>query len=111
MTKLKLLVTIFLMALISLGNAANFALEWDHDSLPSEEISFVLERKDQVLGTWHQVLVIPVGVKTGELNNVAAGTHTYRVIAVSTEGLKSEPSNELTVRVPTAARNLKFKIR
>lgn len=111
MNTLKKLILAALLFITPAALAANFTLEWDHDAPVTDQISFILERKDTPTGLWVVTHTLAPGVKEGDVANVPAGTYTFRVTAVSPEGLKSEPSNELIVKVPAGARNLKVKIR
>lgn len=110
MKNLYALLVAFLLITTS-ATAANLTLEYDHDAPITDQVSFVLEKKDSVTGTWTTVQTMLPGVKTVDLLNVLAGTHTFRVYAVSPEGVTSEPSNELTIKVPNSPKNLRVKVK
>lgn len=99
----------FLLSALSLS-AANVTLQWDA-SPDSSMLASYRVNYGTASATKTNVLVVPATNLTATISNLSAGvTYYVTVAAVATNGLASDPSNEVQFTVPRPPVQLRIQV-
>jgi hypothetical protein len=98
---------LFILLLCLPCHAAKVPLEWD---APPEAVKTYVVTEKNADGTFTPLASVLAPAVAVTLTGIPGGVHTFAVYAVSAEGLVSDNSNELTVTLPGAPKNLRVKV-